>query len=247
MKNPRLPTALTNIYCNLYQTSKKETFYIENVSELDKITDKITEFREMIVLVDLICRQQDESKMYNIIENRRGKPLSTDKISDTQIRIKSELPMSEVIDGFNQEIKSITRGYGSFQISFKEFRKEDIKLLTLEIMSEEVEAFKFLVHKKRAAELGKKVTAAFRQYIEKHLFQVSIRAKVGGKIVASEIIKPRGKNVLAKCYGGDFTRKRKLIEAQKEGKAKMKEFGRVHVKTSNINKIFKALARDRRT
>lgn len=197
----------------------------------------------MIVEVDIISRKEDELALYNLIENSRGKVMVCDNISDIQIRIVSEIPMSEVIDGFNHEVKTLSRGYGSFEISFKEFRKSDIQILKLEIMDEEVDAFKFFVHKKRAYDLGKKITLAFRKYVEQHVFQVAIRAKIGNKIIASEIIKPRSKNVIAKCYGGDYSRKRKLIEQQKEGRAKMKEIGKVHVSTENINKIYKSLSK----
>jgi GTP-binding protein LepA len=220
-------------------------YTIENVSDLERINGEIKEYREMIMTLDLISRREDESNLYAILEARRSEIISRNEISSTQLRIIAEIPMSEVVDGLNHEIKTITRGYGSFEVSFKCYRKADIELLRIEIMDEEVDAFKFLVHKKKAYDLGKKITKAFREYIERHLFQVSIRAKVRNKTIASEILKPRGKNVLAKCYGGDYTRKRKLIEKQKEGKAKMKEFGKVHVKPENLNKIFKSLSRDK--
>ena len=199
----------------------------------------------MIVEMDLISRREDESVLYSILEGRRASIISRIEISSSQLRILAEIPMSEVVDGLNHEIKTTTRGYGSFEVNFKRFQKADIEVLRLEVMDEEIEAFRFIVHKKKAYELGKKITGAFKKYIERHLFQVSIRAKVRSKVIASEVIKPRGKNVLAKCYGGDFTRKRKLIEKQKEGKAKMKEFGKVHVRPENLNKIFKSLSRQR--
>jgi GTP-binding protein LepA len=215
------------------------------VADLERVTSNIKEYREMIMNLDLIARREDESNVYSILESRRAQIISRNEISSTQIRILAEIPMSEVVDGLNHEIKTTTRGYGSFEVSFNCFRKADIELLRLEIMDEEVDAFRFLVHKKKAYELGKKITQAFKEYIERHLFQVAIRAKVRNRVIASEIIKPRGKNVLAKCYGGDYSRKRKLIEKQKEGKAKMKEIGKVHVKPENLNKIFKSLSRDR--
>ena len=215
---------------------------MENVSDLDKIQDEIKEYREMIMDLNLISRREDEVALLSILESRRAANIFRQEISTTQLQIVAEIPMSEVVDGLNNEIKTITRGYGSFEVNFRCFRKAEIELLKLEIMDEEVEAFRFLVHKKRAYELGRKVTSAFKEYIEKHLFQVSIRAKIRNRTIASETIKPRGKNVLAKCYGGDYSRKKKLIERQKEGKAKMKEFGKVHVKPENLNKIFKSLS-----
>jgi GTP-binding protein LepA len=216
---------------------------IENAVDIERLKSPIKEFREMIMDLNLIARVEDEGSLYSILESRRAVISSCEPISSTQVMILAKIPMSEVMDGFNNEIKTVTRGYGSFEVSFNCFQKADIEVLRLEIMDEEIDAFKFIVHKKRAYELGRKITSAFKEYIERHLFQVSIRAKIRNRTIASEIIKPRGKNVLAKCYGGDFSRKRKLIEKQKEGKAKMKEFGKVHVNPQNLNKIFKSLSK----
>lgn len=225
------------------KTTKKEVNLVESVNDIERLKNPVAEFREMIMNLDLIARVEDEAALYSILESRRANVEYTQKISASQMMIRATIPMSEVMDGLNHEIKTVTRGYGSFEVNFKCFQKADIEILRIEIMDEEIDAFKFIVHKRMAYELGRKITASFKDYIEKHLFQVSIRAKIRNRTIASEIIKPRGKNVLAKCYGGDFSRKRKLIEKQKEGKAKMKEFGKVHVSPQNLNKIFKSLSR----
>ena len=211
---------------------------------MEKIQDTIKHFEEMIVTITILSNSRDEAPINNLIENRRGKPVSSRPISDVQIELKAEIPMSELLEGFNHDLKSLTRGYGSFEIEFLEFRRAEMDIMRVEIMDEEIDAFKFLVHKKRAPELGRKLVESFKEYIEKHLFQVKIQAKMGSKTIARETVKPRGKNVLAKCYGGDYSRKRKLIDKQKEGKAKMKQFGKVHIKNENLTKIYKSIARN---
>jgi GTP-binding protein LepA len=172
--------------------------------------------------------------------DKRGELLKTETMGPTQLLLTYTLPMNEIITDFNDKLKSVTRGYGSFDYEIGDYKKSDIIKLEIRVNEEPVDAFSCLVHRSKAEAKGRAICAKLKDVIPQQLFKVPIQAAIGGKIVARETISALTKNVTAKCYGGDITRKRKLWEKQKEGKKRMKEIGKVNIPQSAFMEVLKA-------
>ncbi len=172
--------------------------------------------------------------------DKRGELLRTESMGASQLLLTYALPMNEIITDFNDKLKSITRGYGSFDYEPDIYRKSDIIKLEIRVNEEPVDAFSCLVHRTKAENKGRAICAKLKEVIPQQLFKVPIQAAIGGKIVSRETISALTKNVTAKCYGGDITRKRKLWEKQKEGKKRMKEIGKVNIPQSAFMEVLKA-------
>lgn len=170
---------------------------------------------------------------------KRGLCLKTETLDSRRLMLTYRLPLNEIITDFNDKLKSITKGYGSFDYEFDGYEKSDIIKLEIRINEEPVDAFSCLVHRSKAESKGRILCEKLRDVIPMQLFKVPIQAAVGGKIVARETIKAMSKNVTAKCYGGDITRKRKLWEKQKKGKKRMKEIGKVNIPQSAFMDVLK--------
>jgi GTP-binding protein LepA len=171
---------------------------------------------------------------------KRGSLEKTETMSATRLLLTYHLPMNEIITDFNDKLKSVTRGYGSFDYESDNYAKSDIVKLEIRVNEEPVDAFSYLVHRSKAEAKGRAVCAKLKEVIPQQLFKVPIQAAIGGKIIARETISALTKNVTAKCYGGDITRKRKLWEKQKEGKKKMKEIGKVNIPQSAFMEVLRA-------
>ncbi|MGR3972990.1 MAG: translation elongation factor 4 [Candidatus Rhabdochlamydia sp.] len=172
--------------------------------------------------------------------DKRGKLEKTDTIDGNRLLLTYLLPLNEIITDFNDKLKSVTRGYGSFDYEADSYHESDIIKLEIRVNDEPVDAFSCLVHRSKAEGKGRAICKKLIEVIPMQQFKVPIQAAIGGKVIARETIRAITKNVTAKCYGGDITRKRKLWEKQKEGKKRMKEIGRVNIPQSAFMEVLKA-------
>lgn len=216
---------------------KGEKIEIHNVLEAPENCS----WEEPWVDAHILVKSEYENVIKSVSEPRRGIYKSTKVMEDGQVLLHYEFPMSEVITNFIDDIKASTRGYGSLDYVLKEYRPSQIVRMIIYITDDAVDAMSFLVHKTKAFDLGKKICQTLRRYIPSQLFDYNIQAKIGSRVIASEKVKGKSKNVIAKCYGGDYSRKRKLIENQKEGKKRMRMFGKVQMPSGSINSVFKDL------
>jgi GTP-binding protein LepA len=164
-----------------------------------------------------------------LIMEKRGSDIQTATVDHLHILISAELPLHEVVVDFYDRLKTITRGYGSMDYEPAGYRAGPLVKLEVLVNGESVDAFSSIVHVDQAPHRGRQLAERLKEVIPPHLFQIPVQAAVGGKVVARETVRALRKNVTAKCYGGDVTRKRKLLERQKEGKKRMKDIGRVSI------------------
>jgi len=203
-------------------------------------TQIIGEIREPMVNVYIMVPGSYIGDIMQLVLEKRGEVTHTETIDDTRVMLSCELPLAEILVDFNDKLKSITRGYGSMDYEHVGYRAAKMVKMDMLIAGDPVEAFSTIVHRDKAESYGRTLAAKLKEVIPAHLFVVAIQAAVGGKIVARESISAMRKNVTAKCYGGDITRKRKLLEKQKEGKKKMKLFGRVNIPQDAFIKVLKS-------
>ncbi|MCB1112870.1 MAG: elongation factor 4 [Chlamydiales bacterium] len=176
----------------------------------------------------------------NLCKEKRGIPVNTETMDTKRLLLTYRLPLNEIITDFNDKLKSVTKGYGSFDYEFDSYEESDIVKLEIRVNEEPVDAFSTLVHRSKAESKGRGICTKLKEVIPRQLFKVPIQAAIGGKIVARETISALSKNVTAKCYGGDITRKRKLWEKQKKGKKRMKEIGKVTIPQNAFMEVLKA-------
>ena len=190
---------------------------------------EISYIEEPIVNANIILPKEFVGNVMEICQNRRGVYKDMKYLDDTRVNLIYELPLNEIIYDFFDTLKSKTKGYASFDYEFKEYRRSDLVKLDIHINNQPVDALSFIVHKDTAYTRGRKMAEKLKTAIPRQLFEIPIQAVVGGKIIARETISAMRKDVLAKCYGGDITRKKKLLEKQKKGKKKMRQIGNVEV------------------
>ena len=209
------------------QKADGEIMMVENPS---KIPDqgKIMEIREPIVTVHLYMPQEYVGPVMTLANLKRGVQLNM-AYHGKQVMLTYEMPLGEIVLDFFDKLKSVSRGYASMDYSFKEFRASDVVKVDILLNGEKVDALSIIVHRSQSAYRARAVVAKMREIISRQMFDVAIQAAIGANIIARETIKALRKNVLAKCYGGDISRKRKLLEKQKAGKKRMKQIGSVEV------------------
>jgi len=190
---------------------------------------QIEKVEEPFIRAQIIVPTEYVGNIMKLCMDRRGVYKNTTYLDPTRVDIHYEMPLSEIIFDFYDKLKSTSRGYASFDYDFLDFRESDLVKLEILLNGEAVDAFSTIVHRDKAHEWGKKLCLRLRKLIPRQMFEVAIQAAIGSKVVARETISAMRKNVLAKCYGGDITRKRKLLEKQKEGKKRMKQVGRVEI------------------
>ena len=205
-----------------------ETVFIQNPDNLPPQSE-ILSIEEPIVNADIIVPKDYVGQVMDLSQNRRGIMKNMEYLDETRVILHYELPLNEVIYDFFDALKSRTRGYGSIDYDFKEFRVSNLVKLDILINKEKVDALSFIVHESVSASRGRAMCEKLKDEIPRHQFPIPIQAAVGAKIVARETISAYRKDVLAKCYGGDISRKRKLLEKQKEGKKRMRQIGNVEV------------------
>ena len=201
-------------------------------SEIDYMEEPIVD-AEIMVTKDFV------GPIMELCQERRGKYVSMEYMEETRALLKYELPLNEIIYDFFDALKSRSRGYASFDYEMKGYEKSELVKLDILINKEEVDALSFIVHAESAYERGRKMCERLKEEIPRHLFEIPIQAAIGSKIIARETVKAMRKDVLAKCYGGDITRKKKLLEKQKEGKKRMRQIGNVEIPQKAFMSVLK--------
>lgn len=220
-----LTTAPTVIYEIV--TTKDETLHVDNPAKLP-VPNLIKETREPIVVANILVPQEYLGSVITLCNEKRGVQTKMVYVGK-QISLAYELPMNEVVLDFFDKLKSLSRGYASLDYHFVRFQPADLVKLDILINGDKVDALALVVHRSQAQYRGRQLAEKLRELIPRQMFEVAIQAAIGGHVIARETVKAMRKNVLAKCYGGDITRKRKLLEKQKAGKKRMKQVGRVEI------------------
>ncbi len=209
-------------------TTKNEVVEVDSAGDLPS-PNMVQEIREPIVNVDLIIPADAIGGVMRLSEERRGEYVKTNYLSSDRVILTYKLPLAEIIYDFYDKLKSATRGYGTMDYEIIGFKADDLVKLDILVNGQQVDALSVILHKSKADSRGRRLLIRLRREISRHQFEIPLQASIGSKVIARETIKAVRKNVLAKCYGGDVTRKRKLLEKQKAGKKRMKMIGNVEI------------------
>lgn len=235
--NLDLVTTAPSVIYKVYKING-EVIELTNPSNLPDPTE-IDYMEEPIVSAEIMVTTEFLGSIMELCQERRGKYLGMEYMEATRALLKYELPLNEIIYDFFDALKSRSRGYASFDYELKGYERSTLVKLDILINHENVDALSFIVHADSAYERGKKMCEKMKDEIPRHLFEIPIQAAIGGKIIARETVRAMRKDVLAKCYGGDITRKKKLLEKQKEGKQRMRQVGNVEIPQKAFMSVLK--------
>jgi len=222
-----LVTTVPNVEFHAF-TKQGKKLIVDNPSNLPSAGD-IDRLEEPYIQASIFTPVEFIGSIMSLARERRSIYQNTEYIDKTRANLHYDFPLAEVIFDFYDKLKSISRGYASFDYEFKDYRPSDVVRLDILLNGDPVDALSIIVHKDKAYEWGRKVCEKLKDLIPRQMFQIAIQASIGSKVIARETVKALRKNVTAKCYGGDITRKRKLLEKQKKGKKRMKQLGTVQV------------------
>ena len=214
---------------------------VESISNPTNLPEagSIDYMEEPVVRADIMTPKEYVGSIMELCQERRGNYIDMEYLDETRVTLKYDLPLNEIIYDFFDALKSRTRGYASFDYEFKGYEKSDLVKLDILLNGDTVDALSFIVHKDKAYSRGRRIAEKLKESIPRQLFEIPIQAAVGGKIIARETVRAMRKDVLAKCYGGDITRKKKLLEKQKEGKKRMRQVGTVEVPQEAFMSVLK--------
>ncbi len=235
--NLDLVTTAPGVVYKVYKTNG-EVIELTNPSNLPDPSE-IEYMEEPIVNAEIMVTKDFVGPIMELCQERRGRYISMEYIEANRALLKYELPLNEIIYDFFDALKSKSRGYASFDYDMKGYERASLVKLDILVNREEVDALSFIVHADSAYERGRRMCERLKEEIPRHLFEIPIQAAVGGRIVARETVKAMRKDVLAKCYGGDITRKKKLLEKQKEGKKRMRQIGNVEIPQAAFMSVLK--------
>ncbi|MBR5577840.1 MAG: translation elongation factor 4 [Lachnospiraceae bacterium] len=235
--NLDLVTTAPGVIYRVYKNNG-EMIELTNPSNLPDPTE-IDYMEEPIVTAEIMVRSDFIGSIMGLCQERRGRHLGMEYMEETRAVLHYELPLNEIIYDFFDALKSRSKGYASFDYEIKGYERSELVKLDILINKEEVDALSFIVHKESAYERGRRMCEKLKEEIPRHLFEIPIQAAIGGKVIARETVKAVRKDVLAKCYGGDITRKKKLLEKQKEGKKRMRQVGNVEIPQKAFMSVLK--------
>lgn len=235
--NLDLVTTAPGVVYKVYKTNG-DMIELTNPSNLPDPSE-IDYMEEPIVTAEIMVTTEFIGSIMELCQERRGRYLGMEYVEETRALLRYELPLNEIIYDFFDALKSRSRGYASFDYDIKGYEQSELVKLDILINKEEVDALSFIVHKQSAYDRGRRMCEKLKNEIPRHLFEIPIQAAVGGKVIARETVKAMRKDVLAKCYGGDITRKKKLLEKQKEGKKRMRQVGNVEIPQKAFMSVLK--------
>jgi len=201
---------------------------INNPADMPEV-QRIDHFEEPYIKAEVITKPEYIGAIIGLCMEKRGVLINQDYLTEDRVELTFEMPMAEIVFDFYDKLKSISRGYASFDYHQIGYRPGDLVKMDILLNAEKVDAFSAMIHRSKAEEFGRRMCEKLKELIPRQMFMIPIQAAIGAKIIARESISAMRKDVTAKCYGGDISRKRKLLEKQKKGKKKMRQFGRVEV------------------
>jgi GTP-binding protein LepA len=219
-------TAPTVVY--RIKLTNGEEILVDNPAKFPEV-QHIDAIYEPMVQGTIHTTQEYLGGVLALCEDKRGRQKSLDFFSGSRVQVVYTLPLNEIVIDFYDKLKSVSKGYASFDYELSDYEESDLVKLDIKINGETVDALSAIVHRDRSFTYGQKLCEKMKELIDRHMFEIAIQAAIGSKVIARSTVKALRKNVTAKCYGGDITRKRKLLEKQKEGKKRMKQVGRVEI------------------
>ncbi len=223
----RILTTVPNVRCRVFLTGE-EMIELSNPSALPERT-RIERIEEPLVSLRIYVPSEYLGAIMELCKERRGNYREMKYLDRHKVELVYDMPLSEILFDFYDRLKTLSRGYASYDYDFLEYRAADLVRLDILVNGQPVDALSAIIHREKARTWGKRLIDKLRELIPRQLFEVVLQAAIGGRVIAREVVRPLRKNVTAKCYGGDITRKRKLLERQREGKRRMKQLGRVEI------------------